>query len=107
MTQLEYTVEFETPEVVRLELRGELAGRRWTKALQRSLEEHYLNDGVRRIRVDLGSLRFIDSSGVVTLISLHAESKRRNKECSVEGATGQVRDKLRVTGMLSFLEGGR
>ena len=102
---LEYTVALKTSEVVGLELRGELAGPTWTKTLKRSLEEHYVDDGVRHIRVDLGPLRFIDSSGVVTLIALHTESRSRNKHFTVEGATGQVRDKLRVTGMLSFLEG--
>ncbi len=101
---LEYDVEIKTREEVRLRLRGELAGEEWTRQLHRSLEQHYVDDGVRIIRVDLSGLRFIDSNGVATLIALRRESANRGKDFTIDEPLGQVKEKLRVTGMLGYLQ---
>jgi anti-anti-sigma factor len=101
---LEYDVEIKTREEVHLRLKGELAGEEWTRQLHRSLEEHYVDDGVRSIRVDLSGLRFLDSNGVATLIALRRESAHRGKDFTIDQPRGQVREKLRVTGMLGYLQ---
>lgn len=103
---LDYVVKWDgASQDVVVELLGELAGERWTSLIHQSLEDHYVDDGVLWIRVDLGGVRFIDSNGVVTLISLQRRSRAQGKRFTVENAAGQVREKLIVTGMLAFLEG--
>jgi anti-anti-sigma factor len=87
-------------------LKGDFAGERLTESVRERLEEHYVDDGVRRIRLNLGELRFIDLEGVAALLELRRESDERRKVFTVEGARGQVLDKMRVTGVLAFLEGG-
>jgi anti-anti-sigma factor len=89
-----------------LRLQGELSGRLWTEVIQEFLEEHYVDDGVRRIRVDLAPVSFIDNYGVATLIALYKASVDRGKRFSVEGAQGQVLEKLETTGVRRVLEGG-
>ena len=100
---LEYDVVEKTGQHVVLQLRGELAGQQWTQHLRRSLEEHFVDDGVKLIRVDLGSLTFLDSEGVATLVCLQRESERQGKRLVVEGVEGQVGEKLQVTGVLGKL----
>jgi anti-anti-sigma factor len=89
-----------------LRLEGELAGRLWTEVIEEFLEEHYVDDGVRRIRLDVAPVSFIDNYGVATLIALYKASLARGKRFMVEGAQGQVLDKLETTGVRSILEEG-
>ncbi len=103
---VEYEVEGKNGQDVRLLLRGELAGRPWTHRIRRALEAHYVDDGVKRILADLSGLSFMDNFGVATLVALHRESIERGKQFVIAGATGQVRDKLRVTGVQKVLEEG-
>lgn len=93
-------------DYVIVQLDGEFAGERLTESVREALEEHYIDDGVRRIRLDLESLRFIDLEGVAALLSLKRESRERGKRFTVERARGQVREKLGVTGVLELLERG-
>lgn len=92
-------------EYVLLVLTGELAGEMWTERLRDVLEEHFIDDGVRVIRTSLSGLSFMDNFGVATLVALHQEASERGKRFVVEDAQGQVREKLRVTGLLRVLEG--
>ena len=101
---VEYEVEDQEGEDVRLRLRGELAGRLWTTHIRRALED--VDDGVTRIRADLSGLSFMDNFGIATLVALQRESSQRGKRFVVEGARGQVRDKLQVTGIQRVLQEG-
>ena len=101
---LEYDVVERGVSHVVLQLRGELSGGQWAGHLRRSLEEHFVDDGVKLIRVDLGSLNFLDSEGVATLVCLKRESSKRGKAFRVEGVDGQVDEKLRVMGVLQKLQ---
>jgi anti-anti-sigma regulatory factor len=101
---LEYEVEEKHGDAVTLLLRGDLTGEARVQSLHEALKDHYVDDGVTRIRADLRGLRSISLEGVVVLLLLLQESQRRNKTFEVVNATGQVRDKLMTTGVLSFLE---
>ena len=103
---VDYEVVAREGERVVLQLRGELAATLQTDALREALEDHYVDDGVRLIEVDIAPLRFLDSYGVATLVALQKESRHRGKRFLVGGAQGQVREKLRVTGVLRILEKG-
>ena len=86
-----------------LVLRGELVGDVSSDHVKRELERHYVDDGVRTIRVDLADLDFINLDGIRILLELRAESIHRGKRFVVQDAQGQVREKLRVTGLLDPL----
>jgi anti-anti-sigma factor len=98
-------VERERDYVV-VQLDGDFAGERLTEGVRETLEDHYVDDGVLRIRIDLQSLRFIDLEGVAALLALRKESKEKGKRFTIERAQGQVREKLEVTGVLDLLERG-
>ncbi len=103
---VQYRIVEKSGESVLLELGGELAHHFRTELLRRVLEEHFVDDGVKVIRVDVSPLTFLDSYGVATLVSLLKESQERGKTFVVEGANGQVREKLGVTGVLNVLQKG-
>jgi anti-anti-sigma factor len=103
---VEYDTVERSGEDVLLRLRGELAGELWTGRLREALKDHYVDDGVRRIRVDVSELTFLDNFGVATLVALRRESMERGKSFVVEEPTGQVLEKLRLTGVLRILQGG-
>ena len=91
------------PDYVVMRLAGELSADQPSLAVERALEKQYLDDGVRRIRLDLRDLESIDLEGVAVLIELYRESERRGKTLTVERARGAVRDKLLTTGMLKIM----
>ena len=103
---VEYEIAERSGDDVLLRLRGELAGQSWTERLRGALEDHYVDDGVRRIRLDVSELTFLDNFGVATLVALRRESHERGKSFVVEKPTGQVLEKLRLTGVLRILQGG-
>jgi anti-anti-sigma factor len=72
-----------------------------------ALKEHYVDDGVLVIRVNLESLEHIDLEGVGALLDLWRESRRRGKRFVAEGARGQVKEKLVTTGLSRLLETGQ
>lgn len=103
---VQFRIAATTGDSVLLQLSGELAHHFRTEQLRRALESHFVDDGVKVIRVDLSPVTFIDSFGVATLVSLLKESQERGKKLVVEGAQGQVQEKLGVTGVLKVLQKG-
>ena len=91
------------PDSVVLRLSGELSSDTPAAAVERTLDG-YLNAGVRRIQIDLEGVDSIDLEGVGVLIDLQRRSEQRGRSMSIEHAHGPVRDKLRTTGVLQFLE---
>src|SRR4051812_12717840 len=86
-------------------LAGELTGDSSTADLEQWLEEHYVDDGVRTIRVDVSEVELLDLEGVAALGLLAAEAVKQDKVFVVEGATGQVERKLEETGLVRYLKG--
>jgi anti-anti-sigma factor len=84
-------------------LEGELTDEASTANLEEWLEEHFVDDGVRTIRMNVSAVTSIDLEGVAALGLLAAEAVRRDKVFFIEGETGQVRSKLRETGLLQYL----
>ena len=89
-----------------LRLEGSLTRTVQTERIGRALEEHYVDDGVQAILIDISQVDFLDNHGVATLVGLYQQANDRGKRLFVEGATGQTRDKLLVTGVLGILEQG-
>lgn len=85
---------------------GELANHFWSDHIRKVLDEDLANDGIGLIRVDLSGVSFLDSYGVATLVALLKESQDRGKSFVIEGAEGQVLEKLGVTGVLKVLQKG-
>ena len=103
---IQYRITESAGDAVLLQVSGELAHHFSTEQLRRALEDHFVDDGVKLIRVDLSPVTFMDSYGVATLVSLLKESQERGKRFVIEGAQGQVREKLGVTGVLKVLQKG-
>jgi anti-anti-sigma regulatory factor len=101
---VEYEVSQKQGDRVTLHLRGWLNGERTVQEFKVALETHYVDDGVKEIRIELSDLREISLEGVAVLIALWRESARRGKRFIAEGARGQVREKLEITGTLRPLE---
>jgi ABC-type transporter Mla MlaB component len=95
---LSFRVEERHGEHVLLGLSGELTGHGWTDKLRRFLEERYVDDGVRRIRLDLGEVTELDEEGLAALKAVQREAAERHKELLLEGTTGQLRSLLVAEG---------
>jgi anti-anti-sigma factor len=91
------------PDYVVVRLAGDLSADPPSPAVERVLEEQFVDDGVHRIRLDLRDLESIDLEGVAVLIALLRESDRRGKVLTVERARGSVRAKLQTTGVLRVM----
>lgn len=102
---IEYEVAEQRGEHVVLHLRGELLGDLPVRRLHDALEAHYVDDGVRLIKVNLSEVDRISLEGVAVLVDLWRESRRRGKLFEVEQAQGGVREKLATTGVLRLLSG--
>jgi anti-anti-sigma factor len=102
---IEYEVVERTGDYVVLRLRGELFGDLPVRQLHDALEEHYVDDGVRIIKVDMSEVSRISLEGVAVLVDLWRESNRRGKRFLAEQAKGVVREKLATTGVLRLLSG--
>jgi ABC-type transporter Mla MlaB component len=96
---LSFRVEERHGEHVLLGLSGELTGHGWTDKLRRFLEERYVDDGVRRIRLDLGAVTELDEEGLAALKAVQREAAERNKELLLEGTQGSLRTLLVTEGL--------
>jgi anti-anti-sigma factor len=105
--RIEYEVVERKGDHVLVRLRGELSGRVWTDRIGEALDEHFVDDGVKRIRLDISPVTFMDSYGIATLVALAKESRAKGKRLFIEGATGQAREKLVVSGLLTYFQEGR
>lgn len=101
---LDYEVTDRTDHEAAVLLRGELSGGFALALLRRDLERHFIDDGIRRLRIDVSSVHRIDLEGIGVLVSLWRQARDRGKLLVVEGAAGQVREKLAITGLLHLLE---
>jgi anti-anti-sigma regulatory factor len=96
---LTFRVEERQGEQVLLGLRGELTGHDWTDKLRRFLEERYVDDGVRRIRLDLAKVTELDEEGLATLKAIQREAAERQKELLLEGTRGELHMLLVAEGL--------
>lgn len=100
---IDYEVTEKGGDYVVLRLQGELLGEVPVWRLHDVLEDHYVDDGVRLIRVDLSEVNRVSLEGVAVLVDLWRESSRRGKRFQVERPRDAVRDKLATTGVLRLL----
>jgi anti-anti-sigma regulatory factor len=96
---LDFRVEERGGEHVVVGLSGRLTGHGWTDKLRRFLEERYVDDGVRRIHLDLANVSAVDEEGLATLKALQRESEERHKQLLLEGTTGDLRAVLTAEGL--------
>jgi anti-sigma B factor antagonist len=57
-----------------------------------------------RLIVNLGSIRYIDSSGIATLIEALRESKNTNKELALCAMSGAVLDVFKLTHVIKIFQ---
>jgi hypothetical protein len=103
---VDYEVKDREGDRAFLVLRGELVGDVSSRQIEHSLERHFVDDGVKVIDVDVGELETITLEGVGILLELWMSSRSRGKRFEVLGASGQVLEKLRTTGVADLLGPG-
>jgi anti-anti-sigma factor len=103
---LGYEVIERHDDYVVLELRGELTKEVPVERLHETLKQHYVDDGVRLIRIELAGVDRIDLEGVAVLLALWREASRRGKRLVAENPRASVRSKLMTLGVLTLLERG-
>jgi len=84
--------------VVRLEGRMDAASEHAFERESRKL----VDDGARRIAVDLERLTYISSAGIGALIRLAASVRDRNGEVALCGAKGVVKSVLEITRVITL-----
>jgi anti-sigma B factor antagonist len=73
--------------------------------LRESLQAATAAPGVRKIVVDLTQTRFMDSSGIHTLVRGYEEARKAGIDYYITGANGRVHRVLELTGVLDLLLG--
>lgn len=104
---IEYEVRQREGDYVILGLRGDLVDAEAIDSVKDSLEEHYVDDGVRLIRIDLSDVDYVTLEGIQMLLELWKESRERGKDFRAEGAQGQVFERLRIAGVTRLLSDPR
>ena len=103
---VEYDASEKVGQLGYLRLRGELVGEVSLGRFKHALEDHFVDDGVSEIRIDLSGVTQMSLEGVGILLQLQKESRDRGKRLVVEGERDQVREKLEITGTLPILTSG-
>jgi anti-sigma B factor antagonist len=63
-----------------------------------------VQDGVKRIVLNLGEVNYIDSSGLGTLVSLHTTAQNAGATIKLANLTKRVGDLLQVTKLLTVFD---
>jgi len=63
-----------------------------------------LNDGAKRIVLNLGEVNYIDSSGLGTLVSLHTTAHNTGATIKLANLTQRVGDLLQLTKLLTVFD---
>ena len=63
-----------------------------------------LNDGAKRIVLNLGEVNYIDSSGLGTLVALHTTAHTAGASIKLANLTKRVGDLMQVTKLLTVFE---
>lgn len=103
---LRYEVIERHDDYVVLELRGELTQEVPVERLHETLKQHYVDDGVRLIRIELAGVDRIELDGAGVLLALWREASRQGKRLVAENPQASVRSKLTIMGVLRLLEKG-
>ena len=90
-------------EAVRVSLAGELD---LSSALTFDEELRRIEDDAAEptLLLDLGGLKFMDSTGLRLIVSAHQRAVRAGRRLVIVGTTGAIRRIFRLTGMLDRLD---
>ena len=73
-------------------------------SLLRDEVKQVLQDGAKRIVLNLGEVNYIDSSGLGTLVALHTTAHNAGATIKLANLTKRVGDLLQVTKLLTVFE---
>ena len=98
----EVRVDYGEPGAVVVRVAGEV-DMAVEPVLTQALQEAVAHGGVRRVIVDLEDLRFLDSSGIHSLVKGYHAAAAAGQSFRVRNAKGAVVRVLRVTGVADVL----
>ncbi len=90
-------------QVTLLELRGRVVLGDGTSRLQEKVQA-LLGEGRNRIAVDMAEVKYIDSSGLATLISCSRGARKKGGDLKLVNPSKRVRDILSITRLDAVLE---
>jgi len=73
------------------------------KVVTQAIDHEITAAGTTAVNVDLSDLAYLDSSGIGGLVKGRRKADKTGVAYRVTGATGMVRQVLRMTGMLEYL----
>lgn len=86
-----------------IELRGKITIG-WGEVLLREAVDAALNQGVRRIILDLKGVHTIDSSGLRELVRSTTIARQAGTKIVLAGITDKIQDLLQITSLVSIFE---
>lgn len=90
------------PEITVIELSGRLALGRESGQMETAVLKA-LDEGARRIVIDLSQVSYIDSTGIGIITYSHNRISQQNAKCAVAGAHGLVAEVFRITRIDSLI----
>ncbi len=90
-------------DVAILELHGKMMGGPETLALQEKVRG-LVADGLHKIVIDLGKVKWMNSSGLGTLMASLTTSKNANGDLRIANATEKVESLLMVTQLMTIFK---
>lgn len=104
---LEYSIPSRSGSTATVALRGDMVGEEWATRMRGFLDEHFVEDGVSLIALDLAGVQAIDLEGIGALVALARNAERRTKRLVILSPTEAVERRLEMTGMLEYLTSAR
>ena len=93
----------ESKDVTILDLKGKIILGTESASLRESIR-NLLNEGKKKILLNLGNVSFIDSAGVGTLVASFTTARAAGGEMKLNKLTQKFRETLQVTRLLTVFE---
>lgn len=93
----------ESKDVTILDLKGKIILGQESASLRETIR-NLLNEGKKKILLNLGNVSFIDSAGVGTLIASFTTARAAGGELKLNKLTQKFRETLQVTRLLTVFE---
>ncbi|GAB4184388.1 MAG: hypothetical protein Kow00108_21960 [Calditrichia bacterium] len=86
-----------------MEISGNMMGGPDTQELHEKVK-NALGDGIKKIVIDLSNVKWMNSSGLGTLMSTYSSITRESATVKLAGTTEKIKSLLIITKLLQFFE---
>lgn len=86
-----------------LDIRGSLLGDGDTEKLHAALVD-FLEQGIRRVIIDLHRLNYLNSTGIGAIIRAHSTARKNNGDVRLTGLSDNVQSLLAITRLIDVFD---